>query len=102
MIHFCRVCGYEPDEAPWGESGEQPSYQYCPCCNTQFGVTDTLFEQIVVERRLWLVAGMPWRSNRFPRPDGWDPLDQIGLIPSGFISLGEEPELVSALARRPG
>ena len=100
MATFCRVCGYEPEEAPWGESGEVPTYQYCPCCNTQFGVTDTQFEQILAERKDWLEAGMPWRSKRYPRPEDWDPLEQLGLIPYQYVSLTAEPELVRLLASR--
>ncbi|MBN9415514.1 MAG: hypothetical protein J0I12_08740 [Candidatus Eremiobacteraeota bacterium] len=98
---FCRVCGYEPEEAPWGESGQQPTYQYCPCCNTQFGVTDAVFEQIQAERKAWIEAGMPWRSKRYAQPEDWNPLEQIGLIPYQFVNLKEEPELVRALASRP-
>lgn len=98
MAGFCRVCGYELEAPPWGESGEHPTYGYCPSCNTQFGVTDTDDEQIRAERKAWVNAGLPWRSKRWPQPDDWNPVEQIHFIPYIFVDLGKEPYLAALLS----
>ena len=36
MLHICRVCGYCDEELfPWGEDGETPTFEICPCCNVE-------------------------------------------------------------------
>ena len=73
----CPVCGYLGlDEPPWTtESGA--SYEICPSCGFEFGVTDVdrgiSYEQ---RRREWIAAGMSWWSRR-PPPPGWDPRAQL-------------------------
>jgi len=73
----CPVCGYLGlDEAPWTEESGA-SYEICPSCGFEFGVTDVdrgiSYEQ---RRREWIAAGMRWWSRRRP-PPGWDPRVQL-------------------------
>lgn len=61
------------------------SYEICPACAFQFGVTDDdrgfSYEQW---RKLWIEEGMPWRDQGISEPpEGWDPREQLrraGLI----------------------
>jgi hypothetical protein len=76
----CPVCGYcGLDEPPrTDESGA--SYEICPSCGYQFGVTDEdrgiSYEQW---RQAWKAAGMKWWSHR-RRPAGWDPQAQLDRL----------------------
>lgn len=61
-INFCRVCGVELDFAPWGEDGRSPTFYYCPCCGTEFGIQDACYEEVKVSRRRWLESGARWKE----------------------------------------
>lgn len=60
---YCRVCGYQSAEPPWGEDDRTPSFDYCPCCGVEWGYQDS--SQLGVERfrTFWLQAGAPWRDS---------------------------------------
>lgn len=79
----CPVCGYpglgEPPGRPLG--GE--SYEICPSCGFQFGVTD-VDRGITYEdwRQRWIGRGMLWDSAGIEDPPlGWDPSEQLRRIP---------------------
>jgi len=80
MKHICPVCGY-PDlrEAPRSEGGGG-SYEICPSCGFQFGVSDDdqglSYEQW---RKTWRDGGMKWSSQR-KRPPKWSPESQLAQI----------------------
>ena len=80
----CPVCGYPGlTEAPRGEEGGA-SYEICPSCGFQFGVSDDA-EGHTYEtwRRRWVAAGMPWTSQGIRRPRGWDPVAQLRSLDEG-------------------
>jgi hypothetical protein len=35
--NHCRVCGYKSKDARWGEDGQSPLYDFCPCCGVEHG-----------------------------------------------------------------
>ena len=41
LLSCCQVCGlkYE-DFYPWGEKGDTPSFEVCPCCCCEYGFDD--------------------------------------------------------------
>ena len=54
MLHICRVCGYCDEELfPWGEDGETPTFEICPCCNVEFGYEDAQISSIIRYRKKW-------------------------------------------------
>lgn len=77
--HMCPVCGFPNlDEPPRSSSGGG-SYEICPSCGFEFGVSDDdlgfTYDQW---RERWIVNGMPWDSADIePPPDGWDPREQL-------------------------
>ena len=83
----CPVSGYpalnEPARSPRTGSG---SYEICPSCRFQFGVTDDDRGYSYVEwRQLWILRGMPWDNadvggETEPPPDGWDPRQQLDSL----------------------
>jgi len=81
-VHMCPVCGYPGLEEPPRSSTGGGSYEICPSCSFQFGVTDDdkgiTYDQW---RADWIAAGMPWDSvGRSARPAGWDPVTQLAGI----------------------
>ena len=81
MTYQCPVCGfpglYEPARSP--EGGD--SYEICPSCGFEFGVTDDdLGYSYDRWREGWISRGMPWSSVGRSEPDGWDPRAQMKNI----------------------
>jgi hypothetical protein len=82
MNYLCPVCGYPSlDEAPRLPAGGG-SYEICPSCRFEFGVTDEdrgfTYE---AWRDRWVAEGMPWRSDGIVAPpDGWDPAAQLARL----------------------
>jgi hypothetical protein len=80
MKHTCPVCGYPKlQEAPRLPGGGG-SYEICPSCGFQFGVSDEdrgfTYEQW---RARWKADGMKWSSKQEP-PRDWDPAVQLARI----------------------
>ena len=76
--NVCPVCGY-PDlnEPPYNQQGAA-SYEICPCCSTEFGVTDNTSSiaarsaQHSVLRTKWMSAGAKWwHEGRQLPPNNW-------------------------------
>lgn len=82
MRYTCPVCGYpELTELPRPELGGG-SFEICPSCGFQFGVTDDdrgiTFEEW---RKRWIEGGMRWRFEETEdSPDGWDPEAQLRTL----------------------
>lgn len=79
--YTCPVCGYSYlHEPPRSASGGR-SYEICPSCGFQFGVTDDdrliSYEQW---RRSWADQGMPWHAKAVSAPPGWDPVRQLRSV----------------------
>ena len=77
-MHACPVCGYPHLEEPPRSSSGGGSYEICPSCGFQFGVTDD-DEGLTYEqwRTRWVAAGMPWSSVGGPPSPGWNPAEQL-------------------------
>jgi hypothetical protein len=81
MKYVCPVCGYDglsDDPRPAAGGG---SYEICPSCAFQFGVTDDdrgySFEKW---REIWINGGMQWDKGQTPPPAGWDPIRQLSRL----------------------
>jgi hypothetical protein len=79
--HLCPICGYpELTEIP-RTTGGGGSYEICPSCGFQFGVSDEdrgfTYE---TWRERWIKQGMPWDKKRSQPPEGWDPVKQLRAI----------------------
>ena len=77
MKHHCPVCNF-PDltEPPRSKSGGG-SFEICPSCGFQFGVSDDdagiTYDQW---RERWIKDGAKW-SSRQRLPTGWDAAAQL-------------------------
>ena len=72
---FCTVCGYpELDEPPYSPRTHLGSYDICPSCRFEYGVTDDDKGFTHSQwRARWIADGMPWRRTAQAAPSGWDP-----------------------------
>lgn len=72
--HKCPVCGFDHlKEAPRSES-DGGSFEICPACGFQFGVSDDDDDISYEEwREDWVERGMEWSSKGIAKPEGWDP-----------------------------
>lgn len=84
---YCPVCGYELESSPW--VGDSASYEICPCCGIQFGYDDAQYGEDASKQRnavycswrgKWIRDGMPWFSKGTPRPEDWNPSEQLKRV----------------------
>ena len=81
MQYTCPVCGF-PDlsEPPRSMSGGG-SYEICPSCGYQFGVSDDDRDITYEEwRKIWIANGMRWNSAGINPPKDWNPIEQLRRI----------------------
>ena len=72
--HTCPVCGYNQLSEPPHSASGGGSYEICPSCGFQFGVSDDDDGISYDEwRKQWISEGMPWSSKGIPKPRGWRP-----------------------------
>ena len=77
MKHTCPVCGFAKlTEAPRSKSGSG-SFEICPSCGFQFGVSDDDCGYTYAKWRTeWKRQGMKWASVT-PAPKSWDATTQL-------------------------
>jgi hypothetical protein len=74
-LRECAACGIRGLQKPPYDAAGQPSYETCPCCSFEPGVTDEIEYDVAEWRRRWVGKGMPFRHP--PPPDDWDPVAQM-------------------------
>jgi hypothetical protein len=82
LAYTCPVCGYQNlTELPRSpDSGG--SYEICPSCGFEFGVSDDdLGYSYDRWREEWITRGTPWSSVGRTEPEGWDPAAQLESLP---------------------
>lgn len=81
MFYTCPVCGFPGlKEPPRGTEGGG-SYEICPSCGFQFGVTDDdRMYSYKSWREQWIREGMIWDKGRSQSPSGWDAVEQLRNI----------------------
>lgn len=76
--HPCLVCGYPGLLEPARGVDGGGSYEICPSCGFQSGVTDDDEGISPVQwREVWKRGGMKWSSRGQLPPRGWDPAGQL-------------------------
>lgn len=77
----CPVCGYPSLTEPVWTDGGGASFEICPSCGFQFGVSDVDEGYSYGEwRQLWVEGGMKWNSPGVNPPDGWVPDEQLRSV----------------------
>jgi hypothetical protein len=79
--YMCPICGFDGLQEPPRSSSGGGSYEICPSCGFQFGVSDD-DEGRTYEgwRADWFRRGTPWSSVGQTPPLGWNPAEQLKRI----------------------
>ena len=81
MPYTCPVCGYPNLLEPPRSSSGGGSYEICPSCGFQFGVSDDDQGHTYARwRQAWRDRGLPWSSHASPPPAGWNPESQLKSV----------------------
>lgn len=81
------MCGFPELGEPAYGSGGEPSFEICPCCQVEFGLTDDGVPHGLL-RELWVADDLRWRGLKQYQPVNWsgeDQLHQSGLVWSGTL-----------------
>jgi len=81
--NYCRVCGYELNDPPWGDDGCSPTWDICPCCGTEFGYEDCTPASARKTRAKWISNGKKW-FDASKKPADWSFDRQQENIPDEF------------------
>jgi hypothetical protein len=84
QVQFCRVCGFEDTDQPYGSTGNEPSYALCPCCNVEHGYEDYTVESSLEYRKTWLAKGANFTDVKL-KPAAWNLAKQLQNIPQGYV-----------------
>jgi hypothetical protein len=85
LTYQCPVCGYTGLKRPifqLSTDGEHvPSFDDCPSCGYEFGVTD-LDRNISYDewRKAWIDNGRRWHSSVYSQPENWDAAAQLSRL----------------------
>ena len=83
--HACTVCGWPGLAEPPRSASGGGSFEICPCCGFQFGVSDDDEGHTdAAWRARWIRDGMEWSSASRPAPARWSARRQLtraGLNP---------------------
>ena len=82
MTSTCPVCAWpelrEPPRSPAGGG----SYEICPSCGFEFGVSDDDEGfTYAAWRKRWLAAGAKWSGHGSKPPAKWNPQAQLATLP---------------------
>ncbi|NWA64104.1 hypothetical protein HX773_24715 [Pantoea sp. B9002] len=83
-IYFCRVCGLEQLDPPWGDDGKSATFDICDCCGVEFGYEDATLSGIKRYREKWLTNGAKWNITK-SIPDNWMLHQQLKNIPEDYL-----------------
>jgi hypothetical protein len=89
---LCLVCGLAfegtDEELPWGLDGENPTYNYCPCCGVEFGYGDFTLGAVGKWRKQWMDRGSGWFEPA-RQPAEWNLVRQLSNVPDRVARLLE-------------
>lgn len=80
----CKVCGRLQDEPPWGDDGQNPTFETCDCCGVVFGYDDSRVDDVKSFREQWLAKGAVWKISD-ERPITWRKEEQMTNIPKKYL-----------------
>jgi len=74
---------FYPDYFPWGETGEDPTWDICSCCGVEWGDGDFTLEETRTLRAKWIAKGANWFDPK-EKPESWNLEQQLEQIPAQF------------------
>jgi hypothetical protein len=80
---YCRICGFRPDDPPWGVDGRTPSHEICPSCAVEYGYEDSTPAAVTRYRNAWLKDWGRWSDASAPR-DGLTSEERLRDVPDDY------------------
>ena len=81
MAHTCPCCGFPALQEPPRSASGGGSYEICPSCGFQFGVSDDDAGFTYARwRARWKARGLRWGSKGIAPPPGWDAASQLASL----------------------
>jgi hypothetical protein len=81
MAYTCPSCGFPALQEPPRSTSGGGSYEICPCCGFQFGVSDDDAGFTYASwRARWRARGLRWSSKGIASPPGWDAESQLASL----------------------
>lgn len=78
--YTCPVCGFPKLTEPPRTRAGGGSFEICPSCGFQFGVSDDdRGHTYAAWREKWRGEGMKWSSTN-AQPGGWDAMTQLEML----------------------
>ena len=78
------MCGLDlpaiGEDPPWGTSGNDPTFAFCPCCGVEFGYEDATLHGAQMRREAWAQDGYRW-ADPDRQPTGWQAHEQLNNLP---------------------
>lgn len=92
MPQTCPVCAYPKlTEPPRSKSGGG-SYEICPSCGFEFGVSDDdLGHTYESWRKQWIAKGMKWSSRGNKQPADWNPAAKLSSSATQAVKSKSKP-----------
>ena len=89
MKYICPACGFPGLDEPAYDENKNGSYEICPSCGFEFGVTDDDQGYTVQSwREQWIRGGMKWvhndKDSLEEKPKDWNPKEQLKNIPEEY------------------
>ena len=81
--HNCRIWGFLNETLPWGDNGNCPTYEICPCCGVEFGNEDYTLDSVIKYRNKWKNDGYAW-FDISEKPKQWLIEEQLKNIPKKY------------------
>lgn len=82
--NFCRICGLDQKENPWGKDNNTPNFEICACCGAEFGYNDCNIHAIRKYRNEWLLNNAEWFDSK-KKPFNWSLEMQMKNIPEAYL-----------------
>ena len=81
MAHICPCCGFPGLREPPRSASGGGSYEICPSCGFQFGVSDDDAGFTYAHwRTRWKARGLHWSSKGIAPPCGWNAASQMASL----------------------
>jgi hypothetical protein len=101
MAHTCPCCGFPALQEPPRSASGGASYEICPSCGFQFGVSDGDDGFTYASwRAQWKARGLRWSSKGIAPPRGWNPESQLGSLRQSSLNRAAKKKTSAKRARR--
>ena len=101
MAYICPACGFPGLREPPRSKSGGGSYEICPSCGFQFGVSDDdAGFSYASWRAQWKAQGLRWSSKGIAPPPSWNPKTQVAKLVKGRTKSAPKKKSSTTRVRR--